>query len=157
MVNASIEQIARQNNLSVDQLRQRLMADGVSFSSFREEIRDEITTQRLREREVDAKIQIPESEIDAYLAEQAGFTTGNTTEFHIQHILILVVHFIEFDFFWLFRHSCIKLYIAVALHACTSWNQFTDDYILFQTDQMVNLTLDSSFGQNLGSLLERSS
>ena len=32
MVNASIEQIARQNNLSVDQLRQRLMADGVSFS-----------------------------------------------------------------------------------------------------------------------------
>lgn len=79
MVNASIEQIARQNNLSVDQLRQRLMADGVSFSSFREEIRDEITTQRLREREVDAKIQIPESEIDAYLAEQAGFTTGNTT------------------------------------------------------------------------------
>lgn len=79
MVNASIEQIARQNNLSVDQLRQRLMADGVSFSSFREEIRDEITTQRLREREVDAKIQIPESEIDAYLAQQAGFTTGNTT------------------------------------------------------------------------------
>ena len=84
MVNASIEQIARQNKLAVDQLRQRLMADGVSFSSFREEIRDEITTQRLREREVDAKIQIPESEIDAYLAEQAGFTTGNTTEFHIQ-------------------------------------------------------------------------
>ena len=80
MVNASIEQIARQNNLSVDQLRQRLMADGVSFSSFREEIRDEITTQRLREREVDAKIQIPESEIDAYLAQQAGFTTGNTTD-----------------------------------------------------------------------------
>ena len=92
MVNASIEQIARQNNLSVDQLRQRLMADGVSFSSFREEIRDEITTQRLREREVDAKIQIPESEIDAYLAEQAGFTTGNTTEFHIQHILIPIAH-----------------------------------------------------------------
>ena len=92
MVNASIEQIARQNNLSVDQLRQRLMADGVSFSSFREEIRDEITTQRLREREVDAKIQIPESEIDAYLAEQAGFTTGNTTEFHIQHILIPIDH-----------------------------------------------------------------
>lgn len=92
MVNASIEQIARQNNLSVDQLRQRLMADGVSFSSFREEIRDEITTQRLREREVDAKIQIPDSEIDAYLAEQAGFTTNNTTEFHIQHILIPIDH-----------------------------------------------------------------
>lgn len=58
MVNASIEQIARQNNLSVDELNQRLAADGVSFAAFREEIRDEITTQRLREREVDEKIEI---------------------------------------------------------------------------------------------------
>lgn len=92
MVNASIEQIARQNNLSVDQLRQRLMADGVSFSAFREEIRDEITTQRLREREVDAKIVIPESEVDAFLAEKAGFTTNNTTEYHLQHILLPIDH-----------------------------------------------------------------
>ncbi len=92
MVNASIEQIARQNNLSVDQLRQRLIADGVSFSAFREEIRDEITTQRLREREVDAKIVIPESEVDAFLAEKAGFTGSDTTEYHIQHIVLPIDH-----------------------------------------------------------------
>lgn len=92
MVNASIEQIARQNNLSVDQLRQRLIADGVSFSAFREEIRDEITTQRLREREVDAKIVIPESEVDAFLAEKAGFTGSDTTEYHLQHIVLPIDH-----------------------------------------------------------------
>ena len=92
MVNASIEQIARQNNLTVDELRQRLMADGVSFPAFREEIRDEITTQRLREREVDAKIVIPESEIDAYLAEKAGFAGNDTTEYHIAHVLIPIDH-----------------------------------------------------------------
>ena len=92
MVNASVEQIARQNNISVDELRQRLMADGVSFPAFREEIRDEITTQRLREREVDAKIVIPESEVDAYLAEKAGFTGSNTTEYRIAHVLLPIDH-----------------------------------------------------------------
>lgn len=88
MVNASIEQIARQNNLSVDELRHRLMADGVDFAAFREEIRDEITTQRLREREVDEKIVILDSEIDTYLAEQAGFTSAETTEYRVAHILL---------------------------------------------------------------------
>ena len=92
MVNASVEQIARQNNISVDELRQRLMADGVSFPAFREEIRDEITTQRLREREVDAKIVIPESEVDAYLAEKAGFTGSDTTEYRIAHVLLPIDH-----------------------------------------------------------------
>ncbi len=88
MVNASIEQIARQNNLTVDELNQRLAADGVSFAAFREEIRDEITTQRLREREVDEKIVILDSEIDTYLAEQAGFTNADTTEYRLAHILL---------------------------------------------------------------------
>lgn len=90
MVNASIEQIARQNNLTVDQLRSRLAEDGVSFNAFREEIRDEITTQRLREREVDEKIVVLDSEIDAYLAEEAGFKGDETTEYHIAHIVLPV-------------------------------------------------------------------
>ena len=90
MVNASIEQIARQNNLNVEELRQRLLADGVTFSAFRGEIRDEITTQRLREREVNEKIEIPESEVDAFLAEKAGFKGDDTTEYHVAHILLPV-------------------------------------------------------------------
>ncbi len=88
MVNASIEQIAAQNNLTLEELRQRLLADGVSFEAFREQIRDEITTHRLREREVDSKITILDSEIDAYLAEKAGFTGNSTTEYRIEHILL---------------------------------------------------------------------
>ena len=90
MVNASVEQIARQNNLSIEELRQRLAADGVNFASFRNEIRDEITTQRLREREVNEKIDISESEIDAYLAEQAGIKGDDKMEYHVEHILLPV-------------------------------------------------------------------
>lgn len=88
MVNASVEQIARQNNLSVEELRQRLLADGVTFQAFRNEIRDEITTARLREREVTEKIEINDSEIDAFLAEQAGFKGADTIEYHVAHIYL---------------------------------------------------------------------
>ena len=34
-------------------------------------------------------------------------------------------------------------------HTCSCRNQFTDDDVLFQTDQRVNLTFDSSLSQNL--------
>ena len=60
----------------------------MSWSAFRSQIRDEITQQRLREREVDSKINIPESEVDAYLAEQAGFTGSDTMEYRVEHILL---------------------------------------------------------------------
>lgn len=95
MVNASIEQIARQNNLTVEELHQRLQQDGVNFNSFREEIRDEITTQRLREREVDAKLVILDSEIDTFLAEKAGFNKVDTMEYHVVHIVLPIEDDIE--------------------------------------------------------------
>ena len=44
--------------------------------------------------------------------------------------------------------------VAVALHTGTGRDRFTDDNVLFQAYQMVNLTLDSSVGQDLGGLLE---
>ena len=88
MVNASIEQIARNNKLTVQELRDRLRADDVSFATFRAQVRDEITAQRLRQREVDSKITIPESEVDAFLAEQTGFTTNDTQEYRVRHILL---------------------------------------------------------------------
>lgn len=88
MVTASIEQIARNNRMTTDELRDRLREEGVAWSQFRSQIREEITQQRLREREVDSKINIPESEVDTYLAEQAGFTGSDTTEYRVEHILL---------------------------------------------------------------------
>ncbi len=84
MVSAAIEQIARNNQLTPEQLRERIAAEGLSFSAFRSQVREEITLQRLREREVDSKITIPESEIDAYLADKAGFAGGDTTQYQVQ-------------------------------------------------------------------------
>ncbi len=88
MVSAAVEQIARNNKLTPEQLRERIAAEGLSFSAFRSQIREEITLQRLREREVDSKITIPESEIDAYLADKAGFAGGDTTQYQVQHVML---------------------------------------------------------------------
>lgn len=88
MVSAAVEQIASSNKMTVEKLRSELAKDGVSFTMFREQIRSEIVGQRLREREVDSQIQIPESEIDSYLADQKGGAADS--EYHISHILIPV-------------------------------------------------------------------
>ena len=86
MLNGAIEQIATNNGLTVPQLEKKLAADGISVPSFKSEIRSELLTQRLRERDVDDKIQIPESEIDQYLKDQSG--PGKRMEYRLSRIVI---------------------------------------------------------------------
>ena len=64
----SIDTIASQNKMTVDELRQRLAADNLSFDQFQSNLRDEVTVQRLRRRYVQSSVQISEAEIDQTLA-----------------------------------------------------------------------------------------
>ena len=90
MLDRSVARIAEQNNLSIQNFRDQLEKDGIPFSRFREEFREEITLQRLREKEVDNKLQISESEIDNFIAASAGKTQGAEDEINIAHILVRV-------------------------------------------------------------------
>ncbi|MFX6182870.1 SurA N-terminal domain-containing protein, partial [Acinetobacter baumannii] len=56
MLDRAMQRIAEQNKLSMPEVRSRLEAEGMNYASFREEIRREILSQRLREREVDNKV-----------------------------------------------------------------------------------------------------
>ncbi len=85
----AITRIAEQNGLSVTALRDQLESEGIAFSKFRQDIRDEITLTRLREREVDNKLQITESEVDTFLASQ-GQSIQRLEEFKVAQILIRV-------------------------------------------------------------------
>ena len=87
-LDAAIGRIAEGNKISTDQLRQTLEKDGIPFSKFREDVRDEITLSRLREREVDNKVNVTEGEIDNLLAAQSR--EGKTEEYNLAHILVLV-------------------------------------------------------------------
>ena len=90
MLDRAVARIAEQNNISVQVLRDQLERDGVSFARFRDEIREEITLQRLREREVDNKLQITESEIDSFLASNNARNTDTLQELSIAQILVRV-------------------------------------------------------------------
>ncbi len=83
----TIERIAAQNKMSVDEFKAVLEKDGMPLRKFREDIRSEITIARIREREVDNKLNISEGEIDNYLTTQAN-RGEEQDEFEISHILI---------------------------------------------------------------------
>jgi len=82
----AIGRIAASNNMNMEQFRQALERDGIQYPKFREEIRGEIMTVRLREREVDSKLVISDGEIDNYLANQTA--TGSGEEYQLAHILL---------------------------------------------------------------------
>lgn len=83
----AVERIAQNNNMTLAAFRSALEHDGVSFDKFRSEVRDQIILTRLREREVDNKIQVSDSEIDLYL-EQNKEASAQRAEYNVAHILI---------------------------------------------------------------------
>ena len=82
----AIGRIAAGNKMSVTDFRAALEKDGIQYASFREDIRNEMISVRLREREVDSKLVIAEGEIDNYLANQAA--AGSNEEYQLAHILL---------------------------------------------------------------------
>jgi len=87
-VNATIARIAEQNKMDLPTFRARLESDRVSFARFREDVREDIIMTRLRDREVNARIQVSEAEVEQFLAEQAGETAN--VEYNIAQILLRV-------------------------------------------------------------------
>ena len=84
----AISRIAAQNSLTVQQLRAKIEGDGTAFSEFRQQVRQDIMTRRIREREVNNKVQVMDSEVDNYLAAEGG--DGAAKEVNLAHILIRI-------------------------------------------------------------------
>ena len=85
-VDRAIASIARNNNLTEDELRAVLANDGISWARFREEIRTELTITRLREREVESQIVVTEAEIDNFITNNPDAFSGE--ELFVAHVLI---------------------------------------------------------------------
>ncbi len=86
----TILRIAQQNKFpSVAAFRAKLERDGTDFKEFREEIRNEMISVRLREREVDSKLVISENDVDNYLSNQER-QSGKDEELQLAHILVVV-------------------------------------------------------------------
>lgn len=82
-IEQAVGNIARTNKMDVEQLRSAIARDGLSYEEFRRNLRDELVTQRLRQR-VAQSTQVSDAEIDILLA-------GNSLksgEVHLAHILV---------------------------------------------------------------------
>jgi len=87
-VDRTIQRIAEDNKLTLDGLRQALAADNVPYAKYREDVRNEIIVQRLREREVDQHITVSDAEVDLYLATVKA--QGGDEEYLVSHILVVI-------------------------------------------------------------------
>ena len=88
-VNASMQRIAADNKMSMVQFAAALRKDEVSIDKFRDELKNEIVLNRLREREVESRVVVTDTEIDTYMA-LAKAQGANQAEYQLAHILILV-------------------------------------------------------------------
>ncbi|MCC6211149.1 MAG: peptidylprolyl isomerase [Burkholderiales bacterium] len=83
----ALERIAENNNVSLAGFRQMLTKDGVPYERFREEVRQQIQMQRLREREVDDRVEVTDAEIDQFLAEAKSDGRARN-EYNLAHVLV---------------------------------------------------------------------
>jgi len=85
----AIGRIAENQKMSVQDMRNAMEKDGLPFSQFREQIRNEIMMQRLIEHEVDSKIQVTDAEIDTYMAAEKA-AAADRVEMDISQILVRI-------------------------------------------------------------------
>jgi peptidyl-prolyl cis-trans isomerase SurA len=85
----AVTNVAVQNQLTLEQLRERLRRDGSDYTRFRNTLRDQMMTERVREREVAARIRVSDEEIDAYL-EQRRAAASADAQYGIAQILVSV-------------------------------------------------------------------
>jgi len=83
-IDQGLVMLAQQNQLSLMQLRQVIENDGEDFGEFRQNMGEEMMTERLRQRVINSMDPITETEIDILLASDQ-FHGG---EYNISHILI---------------------------------------------------------------------
>jgi peptidyl-prolyl cis-trans isomerase SurA len=89
-----VANVATQNKLSMEELRKRLAADGMDFKRFRENLRDQMLSERVREREVQGRIRITDGEIDKYLEERQT-ALRDRAQINVAQILVSVPEGVE--------------------------------------------------------------
>lgn len=91
-IELTVQNIARQNQLTKEQLFQRLGREGLTLSAFREQIRTQLIVNRLREREVENRARVSDSDVEKEIqSRQLNSQTGTVAmDLNLAMILIAV-------------------------------------------------------------------
>jgi len=84
----AVQRIAENNKMTLVDFRRALEKDGVAFDAWRDDLREQIMVSRLREREVEDRVQVNDSEIDLFLEEIRAHP--ERSEYNASHILVRV-------------------------------------------------------------------
>ncbi|MDP1952944.1 MAG: peptidylprolyl isomerase [Polaromonas sp.] len=91
VVDDAVATVARQNQMSPAELRRRLEAEGLLFSQFRNDLRNEIVLNRLRDRELESRAKVSDQEVDQFIRDQAGGGSASAAmELNLAQILVAV-------------------------------------------------------------------
>ena len=82
--------IARQNQVSKEELYKRIAAEGLSVSAFREQLRSQLMISRLREREVDNRARVSDTDVEQFIQSQQAGKPAAATAFDLNLAMILV-------------------------------------------------------------------
>jgi peptidyl-prolyl cis-trans isomerase SurA len=82
--------IARQNQVSKEELYKRVAAEGLSVSAFREQLRSQLMISRLREREVDNRARVSDTDVEQFIQSQQAGKAAATSSFDLNLAMILV-------------------------------------------------------------------
>ena len=89
-VNQAEQRLAAQSQLSVDALQTKMRAEGSSAAALRQGLKDQLTLQRLTERNVPGRIKISEIEINQALVDRQKASVGTNPDIDLGHILVAV-------------------------------------------------------------------
>jgi len=89
MLNNSVADIAQRNNMNVEQFREELAKQGMDYTAFLNNIRNEIIINQLRGREIGGRIKVTDREVDHYLETQDKIGDASI-QYHLGHILVAV-------------------------------------------------------------------
>ena len=90
-VEQAVQNVMRQNKLDLPELKLRLDKDGIDYAQFRNQLRDQITLTRLRERDVEPRVKVSDAEVEQYIQEQLHISSNPANvQINLAHILIAV-------------------------------------------------------------------
>ena len=84
----AINNTAQRNQITVEEMKNRLMSQGIGWERYRNQIKRQLMLQRVREREVTSRIKIQDQEVEAFLLESSKAEDTSKSDIHIAHILI---------------------------------------------------------------------
>ncbi|MDY6840465.1 MAG: peptidylprolyl isomerase [Pseudomonadota bacterium] len=88
-LNETMANIAERNGMSLAQFENQLVAEGVTYNQAREQIRREMLTSRVQQRQVGNRVRVTDREVQNYL-ESLDARGGNNAEYRLSYIFVSV-------------------------------------------------------------------